>query len=516
MSVTENRVVQAVNPRTGEIVGEYPPCTAQQYERALADAAQCAVEAQMADDDRRAVVLRATAARLRERAEAIIGIAGEETGLPSGRLRGELERTCLQLEMFAQIIAVGEHLEPIIDSADPEAQPAPRPDLRRQQLPIGPVAVFGASNFPLAFSTAGGDTASALAAGCPVVVKGHPAHPGTAQLVATQVTDAVRDAGLPAGAFAQLLSADVALGERLVDDPRIAAIAFTGSFAAGRAIAKRASERDVPIPVFAEMGSLNPVVITPAAANARGPAIAEALAGSVATFGGQLCTKPGVAFVSDTPAGHALVDALGETLSDHDPEVLLTRAIHDRFQDGVREIASAAGVTRVTSGGDRCSDGSTASRPQLFSTLLDMLDHVDALREEHFGPALIVFFYTDLDGVAGALGRLGGQLTISLHSESDEHPSLVGLVAAISRLCGRVVFDGYPTGVSVCWSMHHGGPYPATTASATTSVGATALRRFQRPVVLQNAPAAFLPAALADGNPRGLRRRVDGNLLDPR
>jgi alpha-ketoglutaric semialdehyde dehydrogenase len=515
MSVIENRAVQAVDPRTGEIVGEYPKCSPQQYERALAEAARCAVDAEMADDDLRAIALCGAAARLRDYGKAIIAAASQETGLPPGRLRGELERTCLQLEMFARIIASGEHLEPIIDSADPQGQPAPRPDLRRHQLPIGPVAVFGASNFPLAFSTAGGDTASALAAGCPVVVKGHPAHPGTARLVASQVTDAVREAGLPAGAFVQLLSADIDLGERLVADPRIAAIAFTGSFAAGRAIGKRASERDVPIPVFAEMGSLNPLIVTPGAAVARGPAIADGLAGAVATFGGQLCTKPGVAFVSDTPEGHALVDALRQRLSDHDPEVLLTRAIHDRFEAGVREIASADGVTRMTPGTDPIADGSTASRPQLFATALDTLAHVDALREEHFGPALIVFFYSDLDSVVGALEGLGGQLTISLHSEADEHASLHGLVAAIGRLCGRVVFDGYPTGVSVCWSMQHGGPYPATTAPATTSVGATALRRFQRPLVLQNAPAAFIPAELADSNPRDLRRRVDGVLVDP-
>jgi NADP-dependent aldehyde dehydrogenase len=467
----------------------------------------------MQDSTLRTAGLRGAATRLRDRVDAIVETAGQETGLPVGRLRGELERTCLQLEMFAGVIEAGEQLEPMIDSADADAQPVPRPDLRRQLVSIGPVAVFGASNFPLAFSTAGGDTASALAAGCPVIVKGHPAHPGTAAIVAGELSSALAEAGLPDGAFTQLTSAGVGLGEQLVSDPRIRAVAFTGSFAGGRAISRRAAERETPIPVFAEMGSLNPLVVTPQAAAARGAQIADGLATSVATFGGQLCTKPGLAFVSDDAAGHALVDALADTLSDHGPEILLTHAIHERFEQGVSEVAAASGVTHLTKAIQHEPDTAAASSPQLFSAPLGALGAA-ALREEHFGPALIVLFYRELDAVAPALESLGGQLSISLHSQPDEHASLRELVARMTRLCGRLVFDGYPTGVSVCWSMEHGGPYPATSAESTTSVGVTALRRFLRPVVLQNAPAAFVPPSLADGNPRGLRRRVDGILRE--
>jgi NADP-dependent aldehyde dehydrogenase len=290
-------------------------------------------------------------------------------------------------------------------------------------------------------------------------------------------------------------------------------VAFTGSFAAGRAITQRAAERETPIPVYAEMGSLNPLVVTPRAAAVRGTQIAEGLANSIATFGGQLCTKPGLAFISDDSSGHALVGALAEKLSSRGPEVLLTSGIRDRFESGIHQVAEAPQVTRLTP--DAGDDSHASTIPQLFSAPLSALQQIDALRDEHFGPALIVLFYTDLDDVAAALVRLAGQLTISLHSETDEHASLRTLVAQMARLCGRLVFDGFPTGVSVCWSMQHGGPYPATSAEGTTSVGVTALRRFLRPVVLQNAPTTFLPPSLAEENPLGLRRRVDGIVSEP-
>jgi NADP-dependent aldehyde dehydrogenase len=452
---------------------------------------------------------------LRSAAGEIIASASRETALPVARLQGELERTCLQLEMFADVVGAGEHLEPMIDPADPEARPAPRPDLRRELVPIGPVAVFGASNFPLAFSTAGGDTASALAAGCPVVFKGHPAHPGTSLIVARELAAALREAGLPDGAFGHLISAGVDLGERLVDDPRISAVAFTGSSAAGLAIGRRAFEREVPIPVFAEMGSLNPLVVTPEAGADRGPDIAEGLSSAVATFGGQLCTKPGLAFVHDDAAGHALVEDLSERLSAQPAEVLLTEAIHSRFEEGMDELAASVGVTRLTPSGSPDPDRSFASRPQLFSASIASLREIDALKEEHFGPALVVLFYEDLGQVVEAIERLGGQLTISLHSQEAEHAGLRGFVSSLARHCGRLVFDGFPTGVSVCWSMQHGGPFPSTSAPSSTSVGVTALRRFQRPVVLQNSPAVFVPESLADGNPLGLRRRIDGSVREP-
>lgn len=512
MSLAATRVLTAINPRTGEPAGQYEETTESQYEQALSEAVAATRHPALSDPARRSEGLHGAAAHLRARAPQIIAVAEVETGLPEPRLRGELERTCVQLEMFAGVVADGSYVEPIIDRADPSAAPGPRPDLRRYLLPLGPVAVFGASNFPLAFSTAGGDSASALAAGCPVIVKGHPAHPGTASLVADELIAAFHEAGLPAGTFAQLTGSGNTLGEQLVDDDRIDAVAFTGSFHAGRAIADRAAARRRPIPVYAEMGSLNPLIITPGAAAARGSAIADGLVSSVATFGGQLCTKPGIAFVPDDDAGRALVSAVADGLAAREPEVLLTRQIRDNFQTGLLDLQSSTGVVRQTPSRPAGDGGGFYTDSALFVAPLQLIADTDALREEHFGPAIIAVYYRDLADVDDALARLGGQLTISLHSEAAEHAELHTLVASASRLCGRVVFDGFPTGVSVCWAMQHGGPYPASTDAAGTSVGMTAIRRFLRPVVLQNAPQALIPPALADTNPLKLQRRLEGRV----
>ncbi|HVW16679.1 MAG TPA: aldehyde dehydrogenase family protein, partial [Solirubrobacteraceae bacterium] len=421
--------------------------------------------------------------------------------------------TCVQLELLADTAGRGEHLEAIVDPADPDARPAPRPDLRRMLVPIGPVAVFGASNFPLAFGVAGGDAASALAAGCPVLVKGHPCHPGTGELVAAELAAALAQAGLPAGTFAHLLSAGHEVGVALVEHPDVRAVAFTGSRRGGRALMDRAAARPAPIPVFAEMGSLNPLVVTEAALDARGEAIAEGLVASVCTFGGQLCTKPGIVFVPATDAGDAFAAELAGAFEQREPEVMLSGAIRDAFAAGIARAAALEGAELVAGAAAGDEPPGFRSRPVVLRTWADRIGApgMDALAEEHFGPGVVLARYGAPGEVVAALERLGGQLTGTLHAQPGE-PGARELWDALTRVAGRVVFDGFPTGVSVTWAMQHGGPYPSSSDGAHTSVGPTAMRRFLRPVALQSAPAELLPAALRDGNPLGLARREDGVL----
>lgn len=459
----------------------------------MAAAATAFRSSALADASRRAEALRAIAARLRGRSDEIVTCAEAETALPAEpRLRGELERTCVQLELHADACGRGDHLDAIIDHADPDALPAPRPDLRRMNVPIGPVVVFGASNFPLAFSTAGGDTASALAAGCPVVVKGHRLHPGTGILVAAEVQDAIDDAGLPAGTFAHLLATGHDVAEALVDHPATAAVAFTGSERGGRALMDRAAARPQPIPVFAEMGSLNPLIITAAALAARGQELATLITNSVCSFGGQLCTKPGIVFVPDGTFG----PDLERLFSERDPEVLLSADMANAFANGTG--AALSEHTRV--------------RPVVIRCTAEQLIAEPGLREERFGPGVVVARYTSTRELSAALSSLGGNLTATLHAEAHEYERLAPLLSQLTTVAGRVLFDGVPTGVSVTWAMHHGGPYPAASTAAHTSVGQTAARRFLRPVCLQSAPPQLLPPALRDGNPLGILRRVNGTL----
>ncbi len=473
-----------VDPRTNTRGPDFTEATPEDVEQAVAKAVAAFLSPELADPARRADGLRRAAQRLRAGADAIVALAESETGLPqTPRLRGELERTCVQLELHAAAAESGEHLDAIIDPADPDARPVPRPDLRRVNVPLGVVAVFGASNFPLAFSTAGGDTASALAAGCPVVVKGHPLHPGTGELVAQELTLAFAEAGLPEGTFAHLLAAGHETGEALVDHPGVAAVAFTGSLKGGRALMDRAARRPFPIPVFAEMGSLNPVVLTPGALANRQDELADALTASICTFGGQLCTKPGVIFTPDA----SFADALEQRFAERGPETMLSSGIARAFADGIGQDL----------------EDPTHARPAVLRGEPD---------EEHFGPAVVVTTYADPADLAIKLARLGGQLTATVHAEPEELAKLQPLVDQLTRIAGRVLFGGVPTGVSVTWAMHHGGPYPATSDPAHTSVGQTAARRFLRPVTYQSAPQHLLPPALHDDNPLNILRRVDGKL----
>ena len=505
--------LHGIDPRTGRPGPDIAESTPSELDAVIALAAQAARDPPLADARRRAAMLTGAAERLRAQRAEIVALAESETGLPEARLSGELERTAVQLAMLAAVIVAGDHLEVIIDPADANAAPVPRPDVRRMLFPIGPVAVFGASNFPLAFSTAGGDTASALAAGCPVVVKGHPAHPQTGSLVARLLGEAAAEAGLPEGTFGHVLESGFALAQQLVRDDRIEAVAFTGSFRGGRAIAGYAAGRPRPIPVYAEMGSLNPLIVTEAALRIHAGEIADGLAASVSTFGGQLCTKPGIALFPAGAQGDAFCELIGERLGAAAPQVLLTQAIAEGFAAGLAEVDAAPGVTRL---GERAANGNgeggfAAVAPTAYRTDVAALS-AGALREEHFGPAVVLVAYAGRSELIDALSSLGGQLAISIHSEDTDTEWVQSILPQCVAQAGRIVFNGFSTGVSVCWAMMHGGPYPASSNTAATSVGMTAMQRFLRPVAFQNAPAALLPPALADDNPLDVPRRNDGVL----
>jgi NADP-dependent aldehyde dehydrogenase len=499
----------SVDPRTGEPGPSYEEASPAGVRAAVEAAAAVHRSGALRDRSARAALLRGAAARLRTAGDEIVAVCEAETGLPElPRLRSELERTCGQLEAFAGIVDTGDDAEAIIDHPDPDAKPIPRPDVRRMRIPLGPVAVFGASNFPLAFSTAGGDTASALAAGCPVVVKGHPSHPGTGELVARELRAAVADAGLPGGTFAHLPAAGVEVGEALVDAPEIAAVGFTGSFAGGKAIHDRAARRPVPIPVYAEMGSVNPIVVTEAALQARAPKIAEGLTASVASFGGQLCTKPGVVFVPAGPEGDAFAADLAARLDAAAPQVLLNERLRDALRSAVGRLESRPEVRPLGSAPEPDGPGFQHQPAAYEAPAAAVAEGRAELLEEHFGPVVLLLRHGSREELLAALERIEGQLTGSLHAEPGE--DVAELVEALGTRAGRVVFNGFPTGVAVTFGMHHGGPYPATTSPLHTSVGMTAVQRFTRPIAYQDAPAEVLPPELREDNPLGIRRRVDG------
>jgi len=498
----------AVDPSTGESLREYVGATPDALDATVEAAVEVHRSGVLLDPGVRARLLRAIAAELRADGEAIVALGQRETGLPAGRLNGELERTWRQLEAFADVVEAGDDAEAIIDTADADWRPVARPDLRRMLVPLGPVAMFGASNFPLAFSTAGGDTAAALAAGCPVVVKGHRSHPGTGELVAAAVSRAVAAVGLPAGTFASLHAAGRNVGEALVAHPGIAAVAFTGSHQGGMALQRIAQARPVPIPVFAEMGSNNPLVMTAAALAERGEQLATGLVGAVTGSGGQLCTKPGIVFVPDGEAGERLIAEVGRLLDETEPPILLNASIHSGLRDGLERLQAA----RITSGDEREALQGCRQRPVAARDRAARLAQEPELLEERFGPFVLMLTYADEAELLDALAALPGQLTATLHAGADEQELSARVSAILVEKAGRVLYDGFPTGVAVTWAMQHGGPYPATTDPAHTSVGMTGTRRFMRPVVWQSAPAHVLPLQLRDDNPLGIWRRVDGVL----
>ncbi len=480
-----------------ELAGDAPADSGPAEVRAaLAAAADAAPDWRALPGEQRAAVLRRIADLLDDAVEPLVAAADAETALGHTRLTGEVARTTGQLRMFADLVAHGFELDVIISEADATTA---RPDLRRIQRPLGPVAVFAASNFPFAFSVAGGDTASALAAGCPVVVKAHEGHPRTSQLTTAVIARALADTGAPAGTLQTVYG--VQAGRALVLDEAIRGVGFTGSIPGGTALMKLSQERPDPIPFFGELGSLNPIVVLPDAAGADPVGLAEGYVGSLTLGVGQFCTNPGLVFV---PEHEPLLDAIATAVTAANGSTMLTERIYDQFERLISEPAWSE-LERLGAGSP--SDGHWAPAPEVRRVGLDTFAReLDALAIERFGPAGLVVTYRELDELLGLLPTLPGSLSGGVHAAAGEL-ELAGRVAqALVDKVGRLIFNAWPTGVAVCWAMHHGGPWPASTAPSTTSVGATAIRRWCKPVAYQGFPDELLPAALQRANPLGLER----------
>jgi NADP-dependent aldehyde dehydrogenase len=484
---------------------------------ATADDLQAACRlAGQAFDSYRAIPLEQRARFLDTIAEEILAIgpilierAGQESGLPAARLEGERMRTVNQLRLFARVVRDGHFLEATLDSALPQRTP-PRPDLRMRKIPVGPVAVFGASNFPLAFSVAGGDTASALAAGCPVVVKAHNAHLGTSELVGKAVLAAAIACGMPEGVFSMLIGEGNQIGADLVSHPAIKAVGFTGSRQGGLALMRIASARKEPVPVYAEMSSINPFFLLPSGIKAGGSKLAQGFVDSLTLGVGQFCTNPGLVIGIEGDAFKAFCVAAAEALQAKTAGTMLTAGIHQAYVAAVGRRSGIAGVQLLAQGG--AQGAGCAAQPALYQCDAATFLANPALEEEIFGPASVLIACRDEAELLAVAAHVEGQLTATVHATGDDRALAAALLPTLERKVGRILFNGFPTGVEVSHAMVHGGPFPATSDSRTTSVGATAIERFLRPVCYQDLPPDLLPEELRDDNPLGLARVVDGEL----
>ncbi|MCP4680424.1 MAG: aldehyde dehydrogenase (NADP(+)) [Deltaproteobacteria bacterium] len=504
---------QAVNPTTGErLLPLFHRATEGEVHKAVSLAGD-------AFEELRAMVPGSRAAFLVKIAEEIEGIGADlierchrESGLPVSRLESEVGRTVGQLRMFAELVRDGGWVDARIDPAMPEREPLPRADIRRMLIPIGPVVVFSASNFPLAFSTAGVDPASALAAGNPVIVKGHHAHPGTAELVGRAVQAAAKKTGMPPGIFSLLHGPGREVGMALVTHPGVRAVGFTGSQAGGRALFDAAASRPVPIPVYAEMASINPVFILPSALAKKSERLVSILHQSVTMGVGQFCTNPGVLVLRQSPEARNLVDKLARLLADTPAAVMLHPGIRAAYGKGLARLEKTVNVKLVGRGEGDAGPGKCHASGALFETTAKSFLADDTMKEEVFGPCILAVLCSSADEMREVAGSFEGELTASVHGKEEELLDSADLVAILETRVGRLVFNGVPTGVEVCPAMNHGGPYPATTDVHFTSVGTAAIYRFARPVCYQNCPDRRLPDELKNANPLGIWRTVNGRL----
>ncbi|MFZ5748377.1 MAG: aldehyde dehydrogenase (NADP(+)) [Pseudomonadota bacterium] len=520
MALTGELFIAAERIARGETFRAVSPATGQEIEPAFSVATEDDVAAACAAADaaflpystlpreRRAEFLEAIAEEIEALGDTLTERAMAESGLPAARLTGERGRTAGQMRMFAREVRLGDYQKLRIDHAIPDRAPLPKPDLRLRMVPLGPVAVFGASNFPLAFSVAGGDTASALAAGCPVVVKGHPAHPGTSELVAGAILKAAARTGMPDGVFSLVNGTSNALGAALVTDPRIAAVGFTGSRGGGVALMKLAAERPVPIPVYAEMSSVNPVFLMPAALEARAEVLGAAYVGSLTMGAGQFCTNPGIVIGIEGPGLNRFIATASEALLGAGAQTMLTPGIHRAYESGVARMASAPALTLLAQGQE--PTGPVCGRAALFTVAAKDFLADKELAEEVFGAVSLVVRCADAEEMGAVAATVEGQLTTTLHLDPADVDLAKPLVPVLERMAGRILANGWPTGVEVTDAMVHGGPYPATSDGRSTSVGTLAIDRFLRPVSYQDLPDALLPEALRGEGDAGAPRRIDG------
>ena len=500
--------VRGVNPETGETLEPvYGGATRDQLDEACRLAWEAFDAYRQTDPDTRAGFLEAIAQNILDLGDELVERTMAESGLPRGRIEGERGRTIGQLRLFAQVVREGRYLNARIDPAQPNRKPLPRPDVRTRMIPLGPVAVFGASNFPLAFSVAGGDTASALAAGCPVVAKAHPAHPGTSELVGRAIQQAVQASGLPEGVFSLVFDSGYEIGQALVADPRIKAVGFTGSRRGGVALMKIAQDRPEPIPVYAEMSSINPVILFRGALEERGPQIAQAFVNSLMMGAGQFCTSPGLILAEEGDGLDRFTQAAADALQEAAPGTMLTPGIHQAYCAGVEALSRHDKVETIARGK---AGHNYQGQAGLFSTTADAFLSDEHLREEVFGSSSLIVRCADEPALAEVVDSLEGQLTAALHMAESDHEDARKLLPVLERKVGRILVNGFGTGVEVNHAMVHGGPFPSTSDGRSTSVGTMAIDRFLRPVAYQDLPDALLPEELRDSNPRGIDRLVDG------
>ena len=506
------QAMYASNPTTGEhLEPGFIPATPEEVELAVHLAAEAFDVYRALPGRERGALLRKMAAKLESIAGDVVERAGQETALPQARLQGEMARTCGQLRLFAQVAEEGSWVNARIDRADPERKPAPKPDIRSMLRPLGPVVVFGASNFPLAFSVAGGDTASALAAGNPVIVKAHAAHPGTSELVGRAIQESVRESGLPEGVFSVLFGSGSQIGTALMKHPLVKAGGFTGSRAAGRILMDVAASRPEPIPFYAEMSSTNPVFVLPGALNERAETIAAGLFTSFTMGAGQFCTKPGMVFLPQGAAASTFAEKLQKLVGGSAPFHLLTKIIHTSYDLAIAERKTNASVKLVAEGPEAAAGAGFGVKSVLFET--DAASFLGSdLDSEIFGPATLLVRHSSRDQVLAIARSLEGHLTATIHGTKQDLHDFADLISILETKVGRLVFNGFPTGVEVTHAMVHGGPYPSTSDGRSTSVGSQAIFRFTRLVCYQGFPDSALPDEMKDANPLGIWRMLDGQM----
>lgn len=505
------RTFHAANPATGEALSpDYHVASREDIEAACTLAHSAFPIFSRLPGRKRAAFLRTIADRIEAIGPALVETATRETALTSARLQGETARTCGQLRLFAQVLEEGSWVQARIDTADPNRKPAPKPDIRSMYRPLGPVVVFGASNFPLAFSVAGGDTASAFAAGNPVIVKAHPAHPGTSELVGQAIVEAVRGCGFPEGVFSLIFDDGIEAGSALVRHHLVRAVGFTGSYRGGRALMDLAASRPDPIPVYAEMGSTNPVFILPGAARERGQQIGEGLHTSVTLGAGQFCTKPGLVILGAGDVAQPVATKLRELMESAPESVLLTKGIRSTFCAGVEARTKSGRAILLAQGKAEPSGAGYRVATALFETNVANLQSDPHLAEELFGPSTLLVRYSDRNELLRIANNMEGHLTATVHATEQDLRDFAELFVILETKVGRVILNGYPTGVEVAHAMVHGGPYPATSDGRSTSVGTQAIYRFARLVCYQGYVDSLLPDELKDSNPLGIWRMIDG------
>ncbi len=506
-----NNTFYAINPTNNEVLeGAYTNSSTAEINTAVENATAAFDIYRKKDKESIANFLEQIAEEILNLGDALLERCHLETALPLGRLQGERGRTMNQLKLFASVVREGSWIDARIDTAIPDRTPFPKSDIRHILQPLGPVAVFGASNFPLAFSVGGGDTASALASGCTVVVKGHPAHPGTSEMVASAFLNAVKKCGMPDGTFSLVQGISNAVGQTLVEHPNIKAVGFTGSLRGGKALFDIANARPEPIPVFAEMGSTNPVFILPNVLKERGDAIAAGMANSITLGVGQFCTNPGLTFIETAKSADDFCEQLSKEISKKPASTMLTSGIKNTYEKGIKDTSVLNGVETLGTG--IAANSATTIAAQIFKTSIENFNKNEALAEENFGPSSVLIIAETKAQILNAAKNLKGHLTATIHGTDADFEAYKELFSILEQKVGRVVINGYPTGVEVCHSMVHGGPFPATTAVQSTSVGTNAIKRFVRPICFQDYPASLLPEALQEGNPLGIWRLVNGEL----